>query len=680
MQFLYPKFLWALFTLAIPIIIHLFNFRRYKTVYFSNVAFLQNIRKQTKSRSTLKNLLILLMRMLAIFFLVMVFAKPYIPVGDKTKVEEVPHVAIYIDNSFSMEAEGKYGVLLESAKVKAREITGLFPAGTKYLLTTNDFLLLHQRFVSGEQLVEWVSQIGSTHVVRSLGEVLDKISVLMPNNDTNVVHNVFVLSDFQKNTLKGMPVKLSKNLKLFAVPFISQTKSNLYIDSVWFETPGHYKGKPEKLYVKIKNVSSQSFVDIPLQLFMSDSLKSSVVFNIGAQSTKEIAVPFVNWSTGVFKAYAEITDYPITFDNRMYFNFTIREKKPVLIIGEDNSPNYLNTLYKNDDIIEPNTVGVNSIPYSAFNDYRVIFLNELADIPSGLTSEAVKYAKNGGTLVFIPSSNGNLDSYKMFLQNLGQLFIEGYIDQQGNITIDDLKNRLFKDAFNTDLTDAQMPEYKGFYPITIGQKANANVICKAESGSPLFIQLPVEKGGCYLSAFGFDAKTTDFGIHPLFVPLFYNLALYSSSPSSIFYWIKPGLYSEVARKKTAGEPFGLIEELSGKELKPKHKVTQQGITVYPAISELSAGHYSVMSGGVFQDYISYNFDRKESDITYYTPDELNEVFKNSGSVGINVVDPNSNKMAKTIKQQSHGKPLSIMFLWLVIGALLFEMVLLRFLK
>ena len=77
MQFLYPNILWALFTLTIPVIIHLFNFRRYKTVYFSNVAFLKNIRKETKSRSNLKNILILIARLLALAFLVLVFDLNY---------------------------------------------------------------------------------------------------------------------------------------------------------------------------------------------------------------------------------------------------------------------------------------------------------------------------------------------------------------------------------------------------------------------------------------------------------------------------------------------------------------------------------------------------------------------------------------------------------------------------
>ena len=51
MKFLYPQFLYALALVAIPIIIHLFNFRKFRTVYFSNVQFLKSVKEKTKSQS-----------------------------------------------------------------------------------------------------------------------------------------------------------------------------------------------------------------------------------------------------------------------------------------------------------------------------------------------------------------------------------------------------------------------------------------------------------------------------------------------------------------------------------------------------------------------------------------------------------------------------------------------------
>jgi len=78
MGFLYPSFLWALLAIAIPIIIHLFYFRRFRTVYFTNVRFLKEVKEQTSNRQKIRNLLVLLSRILALAFLVFAFAQPYL--------------------------------------------------------------------------------------------------------------------------------------------------------------------------------------------------------------------------------------------------------------------------------------------------------------------------------------------------------------------------------------------------------------------------------------------------------------------------------------------------------------------------------------------------------------------------------------------------------------------------
>ncbi|MFM2136565.1 MAG: hypothetical protein RL021_1965, partial [Bacteroidota bacterium] len=108
MNFLYPQFLFALLALSIPIVVHLFNFRRFKRVLFTNVRFLQEIKQDTKHRSKLKHLLILASRLLAVAFLVLAFAQPYIPAVKGAKRASKNAVSIWIDNSFSMNASGKY--------------------------------------------------------------------------------------------------------------------------------------------------------------------------------------------------------------------------------------------------------------------------------------------------------------------------------------------------------------------------------------------------------------------------------------------------------------------------------------------------------------------------------------------------------------------------------------------
>ena len=75
MQFLYPSFLWALGLIAGPMIVHLFHFRRFRTVYFTNVRFLREVQEETSNRRKIRNLLVLLARCLAVVGLVLAFGQ-----------------------------------------------------------------------------------------------------------------------------------------------------------------------------------------------------------------------------------------------------------------------------------------------------------------------------------------------------------------------------------------------------------------------------------------------------------------------------------------------------------------------------------------------------------------------------------------------------------------------------
>src|SRR6187401_145767 len=141
MTFAHPWLLWGLTLTAIPILIHLFNFRRYKTVYFTNVRFLKEVTEETAVRSKIKHWLVLAARLLAVIFLVLAFAQPVIPVKNNPNVvaSEKRGVSIYVDNSFSMDAEADEEKLLNRAVRRAREILNAYGADDRFQLLTNEF-------------------------------------------------------------------------------------------------------------------------------------------------------------------------------------------------------------------------------------------------------------------------------------------------------------------------------------------------------------------------------------------------------------------------------------------------------------------------------------------------------------------------------------------------------------
>ena len=138
MTFLYPSFLWALAALAIPILIHLFNFRRTTRIFFSNNRFLRQVKEVTTAKRRLKDYLILASRLLMLLFLVLAFAQPVIPAREQ--FANGKSILLYIDNSKSMTAQMEEKTRgLDAAILFAQNIVELFPADTRYKILTNDF-------------------------------------------------------------------------------------------------------------------------------------------------------------------------------------------------------------------------------------------------------------------------------------------------------------------------------------------------------------------------------------------------------------------------------------------------------------------------------------------------------------------------------------------------------------
>ena len=132
MQFKHPEILYFLFLLVIPILVHLFQFRRFKKEYFTNVKLLKEIQIQTRKSKSIKKWLLLATRLLLLVALIIAFAQPFFTAKDPQNKEN--ELIILLDNSFSMQAKGAKGELL---KRSIQELLESFPENKTFSLLTN---------------------------------------------------------------------------------------------------------------------------------------------------------------------------------------------------------------------------------------------------------------------------------------------------------------------------------------------------------------------------------------------------------------------------------------------------------------------------------------------------------------------------------------------------------------
>ena len=681
MNFLYPSFLYFLGLISIPIIIHLFHFRRYKTVYFSSLQFLFNVAKETKSRNKLKHLLVLLARILAIICLVFAFSQPFIPAKNKLSSNKKETIALYIDNSFSMNAEGVNGNLLEEAKNKALEIVNTYSPSTSFILLTNDFEPRHQHILNKDQLSDYISAIHVSPRTIQFSDVLKRSRQIAELTSVeNLAINLCYLSDFQKNGILPETLKPDSSVKIMLFPSASLPAKNLSIDSCWFDYPNHNINQQEKLQLKIKNYSDESYQNIPVKLYLNDSVKTLASFSIESNAEEIISLSFTNISKGMVNGKVEITDYPITYDNTYYFNYNVTQNINILDIQGENAFLNFSKFFKTDSIFKYNFVNENGINYAELYNYNVIIMNGLKSVSTGLQQELKNYLSKGGSVVFIPKAKSVPADYNSFLNAYG--FNINNADSI-HIKIHKINDKapFFKNVFLNIDENPQLPFINNHLNIGVTKNNMYDELFLSQVNHPLLISTSIDKGKLYLFAFSFDEKSSNFTTHPLFIPVFYRISNLSIVNSELCYIIQPNLFISIPDNSlNKDEVIELSNTSSGESFIPEQNKQHSEINLYPGSQVVNDGIYNVISKGKIISALAMNYNRSESQSDFYSSEELVSLLSEKGYTVTLFDSNNQDTISKRISEESKGKPLWKLFIILGLVFLGFEIALVRLWK
>src|SRR3569833_98850 len=286
MHFLYPAFLFALAALAIPVIIHLFNFRSYQKVYFSNVQFLKEVQEQQASRKNLKERLILAARLLTILFLVLAFARPFIPGRNAANSGKQQAVGIFVDSSYSMQTLNKEGSLMDEAKRRAKEVASVYSINDRFQLLTQDFEGKHQRLLSRDEFNDAVDAVKISPQSRTLQQIIDRQHSLL-DEQQGLTRSAYIISDFQKNMDDAKAVKAGNTVHYNLVQLKASELPNIAVDSVWLLTAAHSQGEAEKKVVKLHNYAGEMADMVPLKLIINNEQKALGAYTVDAHAVQE---------------------------------------------------------------------------------------------------------------------------------------------------------------------------------------------------------------------------------------------------------------------------------------------------------------------------------------------------------------------------------------------------------
>ena len=620
MQFLYPQFLWALLALAIPIIIHLFYFRRFKKVYFTNVKFLKEIKEETSARRKLKNFLTLLMRLLAFVALILAFAQPFLPQETKVKKGEKA-VSVYIDNSFSMSALSEDVPLMEKARQRAREIVEAYAVEDRFQIITSDFEGRHQRLVSKEDALTLIDEIKISPAVRELSKVLSRqIQALNTATTENKVS--YIISDFQKN-ISDLTNFRDTTIELNLLPLQSVQEKNISLDSAWFEAPVQMINQTNTLLVKVKNHSDEAADNVRLTIKQDGQIKPVGTLSIPANTSVTDSINLTILRTGWQEAELSITDYPVQFDDKYYFTYNVAEEINILVINDGTTNKYLNSAFKGLGYFKINNQSANQIDYAGLSGNQLIILKDLKNISSGLGSELAQYVRNGGNLLVFPAAGASLDSYRSFLNNLQANELQTYEASPREVSVINTEEFIFQDVFENISRNIKLPVTQGNFKVSqFGSRQEERLLTYRDGGSYLG-KYALEKGHLYLCAAPLNEGVNNLvRSGEIFIPMLYKMAISSAKDQRIAYTIGKDEVLETDNRITESE---MVYKIKGKkeEFIPQQKAIGPSMVLGINNQIKDAGFYQLyLDAAKPLAFYGFNFDRRESELSYLNEDLL----------------------------------------------------------
>jgi len=666
MTFLYPSFLWALAALSIPVLIHLFNFRKTTRVFFSNNRFLRQIKEVTTAKRRLKHYLILASRLLFLLFLILAFAQPVIPAKDQMDAEK--NIVVYLDNSQSMSAQMPDNTpALDAALNFSRSIVDLFPPDTRYRILTNDFAPFSNTFKTKAEALDILAQIRTSPVSRSMEEIRNRLQ----QQQSGRAREYFWISDFQKSTLGEIPNEWDSASRWHLVPITFAASPNVFVDSAYLENPFAAGGEKNVLTIMVRNDGDEEVDQLNLKLSINDIQAGTATVDIPAGGMRETNFDLTTGLSGLNRATISFNDFPVSFDNEFYLALNFTSKISIIEIKPSPEVTPVERVFGNRQVFNFHSYSVANFNYSLLDQADLVVVNGIDRNDAALNLSLRNYVNESGTLLVIPGTKPDAQSLQQVTGNPLLRVVEGNPVLQ-DVDRPDYNNPFFENVFEERSPSIAMP--KAAQLLRWGSDRSA--ILRFKNDEPFLTRLN-QGGKLYLMATPLNTSYTDFANHALFVPVMYRIASSSrKNDSRLYYTLKENFITLKVDSLVREEPLKLKGE---QEIVPDQRLVNDQVFLEIPKFSMSQGFYQVLAGTDSVGLIAFNLDKAESLLDQFTGTEIKNQMGDAPNISI-FEATSAEAFSNEIKERYLGKPLWKYALMIALFFLLVEVLLIRFLK
>ena len=662
MKFLYPNMLWWLFALAIPIIIHLFNFRRHKIVYFSNTATLKTIEHENAKTKKLKYIIALIMRMLFIAGLVFAFAYPYNP-EQKLKTDDADNlVAVYIDNSMSMHSQSSEISLIEDARSSARALVSNISPSQRFVLLTNSRQLDNEYPMNQDEILMSIDAMQTEASPLTFNNLYENLQMIMKRNGFKSA-SLFMYSDFQENMMNMDGLVADSAIQIVAMPLTSDYQQNIYIDTVWLTSPVLQTGLANEVNVRIVNESAKDVNGLPVYLEIAGNSVAFTTVDIPSNGKNEVAMQFVLNNSGEKDATVSVNDYPITFDDAYNFVLSVRPIIKIVELSDAAGDLAIQTLFSNDSLFDFHIMNPYRIDQQYLSDCQMVIVDGDANLNETMWQTIIDFANDGGSVVVFPSD------------------VSEIYDDTLSISAIASQHAFFSDIFVNIPNNADLPKVYKHAQIDKKQFSNTLTLISLQNATSFFTLSKIGSGNVFSFASQLGKEWTNFADNSLFVPIMYKIAMTGGQMSRMSYTL--GVDKDITINDLTAFSEGDIrirDEKGNFEMIPMVEMRNNRALIRLYDELPGAGFYTINKGDEVIETTAWNDNRKESKMKFLDREEVNKILKDSGLNVLAVMKADEIHSNDVMEMMVRRSMMWKSFIILSLISLLIEILVLRFWK
>jgi hypothetical protein len=583
MQFLNPAILFGLFAASIPLILHLINLRRNKQVEFSSNRFLEELKKSNIRNVKIRNLILLILRMLIIGCIIFAFSRPVVEsdlalTGDLQPSSNI----IILDNSYSMELPTGKGDALSTAKNKAKDILDALPPQSEAVVLSADAFNTAQ-FASDKSIL--YDDIDRTALSKGVlnTDLIDNSIERLFDKASYASRNIFLLSDNQTINKPLGTVNTLFNYDLSGR--LPKDINNLAIDSIILDTDLIIPNGEVNVSVFISNTGNTSETGRTVQLSLDEQISGNQTFDIEPGQSIAVTFQVTVPSSGLISLSAELEKDMIHNDNINYLSFSAPPFPRIAVLGTNDSWQYLQSLLASIPDADVSYLTNTTFNSEDISGYGLLVITSGA-FDSNTLNLAREYIGQGiPALIFAPTETS--DRFSNFISSLG------FVSPTWNDIDEDISSVVIDDN-HPSLANIYSEKTGSIQDLSISKilaVSGGDSYVRA-GGYPLFTSYSDREQNLRSIFVGVssDMAYSDFPVTKIFAPYIYRSILYLSGiePNPNVFSVDSKLILEVPLS------YDILNVTDDNEVSISLPVTSYGSTGYIEIDKIDeVGNYTV---------------------------------------------------------------------------------------